>query len=495
MEITEAGGLEQSLVELRQTFKSGKTRSASWRKAQLLGILKLIQDNEDRIFKALKKDLNKHPIEAYRDEIGVVKKSADYSLSSVQSWMAPKKGRIPLVFFPASGEVVPEPFGLVLIFASWNFPITLALDPLIGAISAGNAVVIKPSELAPECSSFLANTIPLYLDTKAIKVVEGGSNIAEKLLQQKWDKIFFTGSQHVGRVVLSAAANHLTPVTLELGGKCPIIVDSLSTQSDLKAAAKRIVGGKWGPCSGQACIAIDYVLVEQNFSSILIESLKETIIRFHGENMRNLKNLSRIVNKNHFERLRKILEDPAVAASVVYGGSLNEENLIIEPTILLNPPLDSEIMTKEIFGPLLPIITLHNIEESIEFVNSRPKPLAMYVFTNNETFKKQIMTETSSGSLTFNDVMVQFLCDELPFGGVGQSGFGRYHGKYSFDTFSHEKAVLRRSFLLELEARYPPWNDFKLKFIRLAYNFNYVGLVLLLLVSKLKKLFRWSHSD
>lgn len=488
-------GIGRSLGELRQTFKSGRTRSVGWRKSQLRALLKMMDENEDQIFKALHQDLGKHPVEVYRDEIGVVKKSANYSLSCVEKWMAPAKGRLPLLFLPASAEVLPEPLGLALIFVSWNFPISLALDPLIGAISAGNTVVLKPSELAPECSAFLAKTIPLYLDSEAIKVVEGGTDIAEQLLRQKWDKIFFTGSTRVGKIVMSAAAKHLTPVTLELGGKCPVILDSLSSPSDIKVAAKRIVGGKWGPCSGQACIAIDYVLVEHKFASTLIEFLKKTINKFYGENPKALKNLSKIVNKHHFDRLHNIIEDPAVAASIVHGGSLDEKNLIIEPTILLNPPLEAAIMTEEIFGPLLPIITLTNIEESIDFINSRPKPLALYAFTKNEAFKKKILTETSSGSLTFNDCMIQYLCDALPFGGVGQSGFGRYHGKYSFDTFSHEKAVLHRSFFLELEPRYPPWNDFKLQFIRFAYKFDYLRIILLLVAHKLKTIFKSAHRD
>uniref|UniRef100_A0A5B7A4J8 Aldehyde dehydrogenase n=1 Tax=Davidia involucrata TaxID=16924 RepID=A0A5B7A4J8_DAVIN len=471
----------ESLAELRQTFRSGRTRSVAWRKAQLRAILKLFADNQDNIFQALHQDLGKHPVEAYRDEFGVVLKSANNALSCVEKWMAPKKGQIPLLFFPSKGEVLPEPLGLVLIFSSWNFPISLALDPFIGAISAGNTVVLKPSELAPACSSFLATTIPLYLDSKAIKVIEGGKDIAEKLLQQKWDKIFFTGSPRVGRIVMSAAAKHLTPVTLELGGKCPTILDSLSSPSDMKVAAKRIAGGKWGLCSGQACVGIDYVLVEDKFASTLIELLKKNINKFYGEDIKNLKNLSRIVNKKQFDRLCNLLDDPNVAASIIHGGSLDEKNLLIEPTILLNPPLDAEIMTEEIFGPLLPIITLNNIQESIEFIKSRPKPLAIYAFTKDETFKKQILTETSSGSVVFNDAIVQFASDTLPFGGVGQSGFGRYHGKYSFDTFSHEKAVLQRSFFPELEARYPPWNDFKMQFIRLGYSFDYLGLLLLML--------------
>ncbi|CAN4105580.1 unnamed protein product [Withania somnifera] len=429
-----SGVQEDMLGELRTTFSSGRTRGVAWRKAQLQAILKLLAENEDEIFEALKQDLGKHTVEFYRDEVGVVKKSATNALRSVEKWMVPQKGRIPLIFFPARGAVVSEPLGVVLIFASWNFPISLALDPVIGAISAGNTVVLKPSDLAPKCSSC-------------------AKDVVEQLLQLKWDKIFFTGSPRVGRLVMSAAAMHLTPVALELGGKCPTIFDTLSNSSDLQVAFKRVAGGKWGPCNGQAGIGIDYVLVETQFAPVLY----------------------------HFDRVHNLLKVPKVAASVVYGGSVDEENMVIEPTILLNPPLDADIMTEEIFGPLLPIITLNNIEESIQFINSRPKPLAIYAFTKNDPLREKILQETSSRSLTFNDAMVQFLCDTLPFGGVGQSGHGRYHGKFSFDTFSHEKAVLHRSFLIELESRYPPWNTFKLEFVRLAYDYDYVGLILLLL--------------
>ncbi|XP_057421661.1 aldehyde dehydrogenase family 3 member F1 [Lotus japonicus] len=469
---------EETVRELRQCFKTGRTRSVTWRKKQLKALLDLVHDNEDAIFEALYQDLGKHPVEAYRDEVGGVVKSATNALNNVDKWMAPKKSPIPLLFFPAKGEVLPEPLGVVLIFSSWNYPIILALDPLIGAISAGNVVVLKPSEQAPACSSFLAKTLPHYLDSNAIKVIEGGADVCEQLLLQKWDKIFFTGSPRVASMVMSAAAKNLTPVTLELGGKCPAILDSLSNPSDFKLAVKRIVGGKWGACNGQACIGIDYVLVEEKFSSDLIELLKKFIRKFFGDNPLESKSLSRIVNKQHFQRLGNLLKDPLVAASIVHGGSANEENLFIEPTILLDPPLDAEIMTEEIFGPLLPVITVKNIQETIEFVNSRPKPLTLYAFTKNEAFKTQILSETSSGSVVFNDSLVQFLCDTLPFGGVGQSGMGRYHGKFSFDTFSHEKAVMHRRLCLEIEPRYPPWNNFKLEFIKLAYRLNYFGLVL-----------------
>ncbi|XP_022638457.1 aldehyde dehydrogenase family 3 member F1, partial [Vigna radiata var. radiata] len=477
--------MEEIVGELREYFKTEKTRSVTWRKNQLTCILDLIHENEDAIFKALHLDLGKHPVEAYRDEVGAVEKSANKSLSCVEKWMAPKKSDIPLLFFPAKGEVFSEPFGVVLIFSSWNFPIMLSLDPLIGAISAGNVVLIKPSDQAPACSSFLANTIPRYLDSNAIKVIEGGSNVCEQLLQQKWDKIFFTGSPSVGSMVMSAAAKNLTPVTLELGGKCPAILDSLPNPSEFKLAVKRIVGGKWGPCSGQACIGIDYLLVEDNLSYSLIELLKKIIRRFYGENPVESKVISRIVNKHHFQRIRNLLKEPLVAASIVHGGFIDEENLFIEPTILLDPPLDSQIMTEEIFGPLLPIITLNKIQESIEFINAKPKPLAIYAFTKDETFKRKIISETSSGSVIFNDTLVQFLCDTLPFGGVGQSGFGRYHGKYSFDSFSHEKAVMHRNLFLEIEPRYPPWSQFKLEFLKLAYRLNYFGLLLHILAFKL----------
>ncbi|OIW09651.1 hypothetical protein TanjilG_28250 [Lupinus angustifolius] len=464
--------MEKTIRELREYFKTGKTRSVIWRKNQLRAILDLVHDNENAMFDALYQDLGKHPVEAYRDEIGGVEKSANNSLSCVEKWMS----NIPLLFFPAKGEVLSEPLGVVLIFSSWNFPIMLALDPLIGAISAGNVVVIKPSDQAPKCSNFLANIIPQYLDSNAVKVIEGGTNVCEQLLLQKWDKIFFTGSPRVASIVMTAAAKNLTPVTLELGGKCPAILDHLSNPSDFKLAVKRIVGGKWGPCSGQACIGIDYVLVEEKFSSTLIELLKKIISKFYGDNPIESKVISRIVNKQNFERLCNLLKDPLVAACIVHGGSVDEENMFIEPTILLDPPLDAEIMMEEIFGPLLPVIT-----ESIEFINSRPKPLAIYAFTKDETFKRKIQSETSSGSVIFNDTLVQFLCDTLPFGGVGQSGFGRYHGKYSFDTFSHEKAIMHRNLCLEIEPRYPPWNNFKLEFIRKAYRFNYFGLFLQML--------------
>ncbi|XP_026424317.1 aldehyde dehydrogenase family 3 member F1-like [Papaver somniferum] len=468
--------LDREAEKLRETFRSGKTKCVNWRRSQLKAILTLLREKEEEIFMALYKDLGKHRCEAYRDEIGVLEKTLKVALASLDEWVTTKKAKLPLAAFPTIGEIKPEPLGLVLIFSSWNFPFGLALQPLIGAIAAGNTVILKPSELAPACSSVLADIIPMYLDYEAVKVVKGGAMIAQRLLEMKWDKIFFTGSPRVGSIVMSAAAKHLTPVTLELGGKCPAVIDSLASSWDRKIATKRIIAGKYGACGGQACIGIDYILVLEEFAPVLIELLKIWIKRIYAENPRE--SMTRILNKSCFLRLKKILSDPAVGNSIIHGGSLDEDNLYIEPTILLNPPLEAEIMTDEIFGPILPIITLTKIEDSIEFINSRPKPLALYVFTNNETLKTRMINETSSGSLTFNDAVIQYTFETIPFGGVGQSGFGRYHGKFSFDTFSHEKGILKRSFLTEFWFRFPPWTANKLQLLRLAYDLDYFGIVL-----------------
>lgn len=471
-----ADGLERQLSVVRRCFESGKTRSLSWRKSQLKALQRLLREKEQEIFRVLKEDLGKHQAEAFRDEVGFLGKSVDYHLANLDKWVAPTKISIPLVAFPTSCQLVQEPLGVVLLFSPWNFPIALSLEPLIGAISAGNAVVVKPSELTPSSSAFLETNIPLYLDGEAVKVIQGGSNVGEKLLEQKWDKIFFTGSPRVGRIVMTAAAKHLTPVALELGGKSPCIVDFISGSRDKQTLLKRIIGGKWGSCYGQACIAIDYLLVEEKFATVLVELLKTMI-----KTLTKPEYVSNIITKHHFARLCNLLEDPLVASSVVHGGSIDREKMYIEPTILIDPPLDSEIMTEEIFGPLLPIVTLEKIEDSIDFMKGRPKPLVIYAFTKNETLKRRIVEETSSGAITFNDTMIHYVCDTIPFGGVGQSGFGKYHGKCSFDMFSHGKPVLRRSFLTEFSFRYPPWTEDKLQLLRYAYKFDYLRLILHLL--------------
>ncbi|KAB1227668.1 Aldehyde dehydrogenase family 3 member F1 [Morella rubra] len=492
------GNMERDLENMRECFRQGRTKEATWRKSQLKGLLTLMKEKEQDIFKALQEDLGKHYIEAFRDEIGTVTKSLNTALESLKGWMSGRKAKLPKIALLSTAEIVPEPLGLVLIFSSWNFPFGLSLEPLIGAIAAGNAVVLKPSELSPACASVLANNLPRYLDRKAVKVFQGGQAVGEELLQHKWDKIFFTGSARVGRLIMSAAAKHLTPVTLELGGKCPVVVDSLPSSWEAKAnfnlnndvmviclfdffptanqkvAVKRVLVGKFGACAGQACIAVDYVLAEKNFAPTLVELMKVTIKEMFGENPKETSSISRIINKGHFLRLKNLLKDPKVEASIVHGGSLDEDNLFIEPTILVDPPLEAAIMTEEIFGPLLPIITLEKIEDSVQFINSRSKALAIYCFTKNKSFERRMVSDTSSGSILFNDVIIQYIADTLPFGGVGESGTGRYHGKFSFDTFSHERAIGRRSLLTDFWFRFPPWNIHKLLLLESAYNLDYL---------------------
>ncbi|KAL5216403.1 hypothetical protein ABZP36_007804 [Zizania latifolia] len=497
-------GLGETVGELRAAYESGRTRSLAWRQAQLRGLLRLLAEEEVAAFRALREDLGKHHAEAYRDEIGVLVKSANAALREVEEWMAPEKassctvrllprticcsrsvlltlrsGRVqvwvPLIAFPARARVEPEPLGVVLVFACWNVPLGLSLEPLVGAVAAGNAVALKPSELAPATARFLGDNIGKYMDAAAVKVIQGGPEVGEQLMEHRWDKVLFTGSPRIARVVMAAAAKHLTPVALELGGKCPCIFDTMGGSArDLQTAVNRVVGAKWSSCAGQACLAIDYVLVEERFVPVLIKALKSTLKRFFTDS----DHMARIVNARHFQRLSGLLQDPSVAASVLLGGKLDAKNLYIEPTILLNPPLDSAIMTEEIFGPLLPIITVKKIEDSVAFVRARPRPLAVYAFTKNAALRRRIVDETSSGSVTFNDAVVQYGIDSLPFGGVGESGFGQYHGKYSFEMFSHKKAVLTRGYLIELTARYPPWDDSKISMMRQLYRYNYVGFVL-----------------
>ncbi|KZV52240.1 hypothetical protein F511_41247 [Dorcoceras hygrometricum] len=473
--------LESDLEELRKTFKSGKTKEESWRKSQLKALLSFLEEQEDAIFNALMQDLGKHPVEAYRDEIGPLIKTVNHALQNLKKWMSSKKIPLPVVAFPATAALVPEPLGVVLVLSSWNVPFGISLEALIGAIAAGNAVILKPSEVSPSSSSVLADVMQTYLDSEAIKVIQGGPSVGEKLLQLKWDKIFFTGSKRVGRIVMAAAANNLTPVALELGGKCPAIVDSLSSSWDKKMAAKRIISAKFGTCAAQACIAIDYILVQKNFAPTLVELLKAEILSTLGEDIKETNFMARIVNKNHFSRLRNLLREPGVEESIVHGGKLDEDNLLIEPTLLVDPPLKAGIMVEEIFGPLLPIITLEKIEDSIDFTNANPRALAIYVFTNDKKLMKRLTSETSSGSIVYNDAIIQYIAETLPFGGVGECGFGRYHGKFSFDMFSHEKTVAYRGYLVDFWFRYPPWNEQKMWLFKSAYRFNYLGVVLIML--------------
>ncbi|KAK1371114.1 Aldehyde dehydrogenase [Heracleum sosnowskyi] len=342
---------------LRETFSSGRTKSYEWRISQLNKILEITRCHEKEILGALHSDLSKPEFESFIHEICLVKNSCTLAIKELKRWMKPEKVGTTLLTFPSTAGIVAEPFGVVLIIGAWNFPLLVSLNPVIGAIAAGNAVVLKPSEVSPAMSALLAKYVGEYMDSSAVKVVEGAIPETSALLEQKWDKILYTGNSKVGRIVLAAAAKHLTPVVLELGGKCPVIVDS---DINLKVAVSRIISGKWGCNNGQACIAPDYIITTKDFAPKLVDSLKLHLIKFYGEEPLKSNDISRIVNLNHFNRLIKLLDDDKVSDKIVYGGQTDIKNLKIAPTILLDVPDDSLIMSDEIFGPLLAIVTMKN---------------------------------------------------------------------------------------------------------------------------------------
>ncbi|XP_042034681.1 aldehyde dehydrogenase-like [Salvia splendens] len=463
---------------LRAAYTSGKTRTYEWRVSQLNAMLKITTRHEKDIVLALNSDLGKHEHEAFLHEISAVSAACRMALKELRLWMKPEKVKTSMTTFPSSGELVPEPYGVVLVISTWNYPILLSLEPVIAAISAGNAVVLKPSEVAPATSEVMAKLLGQYMDASAVKVIEGGVQETTALLEQKWDKIFYTGNNKVGRIILAAAAQHLTPVILELGGKCPVIVDS---NINLTVAVKRLISGKWGCNSGQTCVAPDYVITTKAFASKLVDAISSELERFYGKDPVNSTDMSRIINSRHFERLTKLLDEDKLFGKIVIGGQCDKTNLKIAPTVILDPPLDSLIMTEEIFGPLLPIITVNDIRDGFNFITSKEKPLAAYIFTNDRKLKEDFVQRVSAGGIAVNEVTIHLTDPALPFGGVGESGMGTYHGKYSFEAFSHKKPVLYRGFTGEISARYPPYTTRKLKFLKAAMNGNIIGIIRALL--------------
>jgi len=367
---------------------------------------------------------------------------------------------------PGNGFVIPEPLGVVLIFGAWNYPLDLILNPLVGAIGAGNAVILKPSEKAKHCASILDELIPKYLDNDSFKVVLGGEPQSTSLLTFKFDHIFYTGGGNIGKVIMRAAAEQLTPVTIELGGKSPVIVDE---NVNIDVAAKRILWGKLMN-AGQICIAPDYVLIHKSQEKKFVEKLKKLIQTFYGDNPKDSKDYGRIINEQHVDRLSGLLEGQH--NNIIYGGDIDRENRYFPPTLVLNPSPDSRLMQDEIFGPILPIITIDNIDEAITFINNKPKPLALYIFTKNKKISEHVINSTSSGAVSINEVIMHYTCTELPFGGVGDSGIGSYHGKYSFDNFTHYKPVLDKSTVIDPDIRYPPYHDNKIKWLLRLMDFK-----------------------
>jgi len=448
--------LSDVVVQQRHFFATGQTKNVSFRIAQLKLLKQAIVDNEDAIKKALQADLNKSEFEAYATEVGICLEEINYALKHIKSWAKPKKIATPITQFLASSCIQSEPLGVVLIVGAWNYPFQLVIAPLVGAIAAGNCAILKPSELATHTSHLLAEIIKQF-DPAFITVVEGGKEISQQLLSEKFDSIFFTGSTEIGKIVMAAAAKYLTPVTLELGGKSPCIVDA---DTNLEYTARRIVWGKFIN-AGQSCIAPDYLLIDRRVKRDLLEHIKSCIQNFYGEDQATSPDYGRIINEKHFKRLCELLKD----ANIIVGGDTNLDTLYIAPTIIDRVDWDSPVMQEEIFGPILPVIEYSELAEAIAIVNAKPKPLALYFFSTDKQKQQRILQETSSGGVCINDTVSHFAVSGLPFGGVGASGIGKYHGKASFDTFSHQKSILNKSFLVDIKLRYAPYAG-KLKLVK-----------------------------
>ncbi|MEH2387564.1 MAG: aldehyde dehydrogenase [Nostoc sp.] len=445
---TELSKIGDIIQNQREFFRTGKTKDVTFRIEQLKTLKQAIIEHEQSIVEALQADLYKPELETYITEISVIK-DIDYAIKHLKNWSKPKRTAVSFEFFSYSARIYPEPLGVVLIIGPWNYPFQLIISPLIGAIAAGNCAIIKPSEIASHTSHIIAEIIAKHFDPAYIAVVEGDVEASQKLLAEKFDHIFFTGGTAVGKIIMAAAAKYLTPVTLELGGKSPCIVDS---DINLEHTVRRIIWGKFIN-AGQTCIAPDYLLINKKIKKDLIDGLKKCLKEFYGDHPANSPDYARIISQKHFERLVNFLKD----GEVIIGGETQPSERYIAPTVIDNLSLEDSVMQEEIFGPILPIIEYSDIAEAIALINSRPKPLALYLFSQNKNLQKRVLQETSSGGVCINDTMMQFGLSSLPFGGVGDSGIGNYHGKASFDTFSHDKSVLQNSFWLDLKWRYAPY--------------------------------------
>ncbi len=438
-------------------FTSGKTRSISTRIDNLKLLRSTILAYENEISEALHNDLHKSKFEAYATEIGFVLDEIRYHIRHLRKWAKPQRSSTPVTNFPASSYTVSEPLGTVLIISPWNYPFQLIIAPLIGAISAGNTAILKPSEISTATSKAIEKLINNTFDPGFIHVLEGDASVTQSLLKLDFDHIFFTGSPRVGRIIMQEAAKKLIPVTLELGGKSPCIVDS---GINIKLAAKRIVWGKFLN-AGQTCIAPDYLLVNSIVKDRFLEELKNTVIEFFGEEASESPDYPRIISEANIERLSVLLEN----TDIYYGGNFNKDDKYFEPTIVDNVKLEMPIMKQEIFGPILPVITYEEISEVIDIVNSMPKPLALYFFSKNKKKQKEVVNNISAGGVTINDTVMHIASSKLPFGGVGNSGIGSYHGRFSFDTFSNQKPVVYKGNWLDIPIRYAPYGN-KLKILK-----------------------------
>jgi aldehyde dehydrogenase (NAD+) len=446
---------------LRATFDDGRTRPLEWRRAQLHALKTLLAEGEHELLAALARDLGKSVVEGFLTEIAMVRAEIDYTLRHLEAWLRPHKVTVPAKQLPGRARIHRDPLGVVLVIGPWNYPVQLVLAPLVGALAGGNAAVLKPSEVAAHSSHALARLVARYLDPDAVAVIEGGVPETTALLEERFDHIFYTGNGTVGRVVMAAAAKHLTPVTLELGGKSPTIVDR---SANLDVAARRIAWGKYLN-AGQTCVAPDYVLVDRRVEGALCARLRDAVRRFYGADPRESGDYGRIVNDRHFQRIIRLLDDEG-AGEVVYGGERDAEARYLAPTGLRGTDPAAPIMQEEIFGPVLPVIAVDDVDAAIDFVTGRDKPLALYVFAESDAIVDRVVHHTAAGGVCVNHTVFHLAVPGLPFGGVGESGMGAYHGRATFETFTHAKSVLTKPTALDPSIAYPPYRGLKAKLLR-----------------------------
>lgn len=452
----------KALLESQKSyFKNGFTKPIDFRIKQLNALKKLLKDNEQAIIDAVYKDFRKSPFETFGTEIGLVINEINYALKNIYKWVKPKNVPTALVNFPSKNYILNEPYGSVLIISPWNYPVQLCFLPLVGALAAGNTAILKPSELTPNTSRLLSELISIYFNPMTVYAVEGGVETSQKLLELDFNYIFFTGSTRVGKIIMKFAAERLIPVTLELGGKSPCIVDE---SANLEVSAKRIIWGKFVN-GGQTCVAPDYILVQESIKDDLLRELNHAVESLYGADPSKSEDYPRIINDVHFERLASLLND----GTIEVGGITDSKSRYISPTILSNVNWDSPIMQDEIFGPLLPVLTYSDLDDAVNQIHQTPRPLALYIFTNNPTTERKILEQVSFGGGAINDTIAQYGNHHLSFGGVGASGFGSYHGKASFDTFSHRKSIMKKNFLVDIPIRYAPY-DGKIKWLKTIFR-------------------------
>ncbi|KAF9936145.1 aldehyde dehydrogenase 3, member A2 [Mortierella alpina] len=446
---------------LRSAFHAGVTRSLDFRKQQLRALYNMISENDAAIRDAVFQDLHKPPAELMIGESGMVKQECIDAIKNLDKWAANRSVKTGIVNKFDNVHIRKDPLGMVLIIGAWNYPLNLLLAPAVGAIAAGNTVLLKPSEVAPHTAALLSKLLPAYLDQRAYRIVNGAADETTLLLEHKFDHIFYTGSGQVGRIIMTAAAKQLTPVTLELGGKSPAFI---SRDVDIAITARRLAFGKFFNC-GQTCIAPDYLIVERGIEDKLVEAFKASIQEFYGSSVQSSSSYGRIVNKNHFQRLKSLLDQ--TKGKIVAGGDCEEDDLFMSPTLVLGVDRDDKLMEGEIFGPILPIMVVERLVEGVKYVNQGDQPLALYVFSKNKKAIDYILDHTRSGGVVVNDALVHFIVSNLPFGGTGPSGIGNYHGKRSFDVFSHERSALIKSMGMEKlnDLRYPPYTEKKTRWL------------------------------